>query len=222
MEHPLLKPLSRIWRRLFQAALLVILPLAVTWFVLRLMVNFSETLLGWLPDAWMVLEPFPGRGVVVLLLGLLLVGVLVLTPPVRRLIQAVEGLIRRIPLVQNIYFAVRQLLESLFALTTEKYQRVVLVEFPRKGMHAIGFVTGDGGGEVQARTGGRILSIFLPTTPNPTSGFLLFISEHEVIPLQMSVEDGIKLVISGGIVKPPWPNPFQDVEEQPASVEVSP
>ncbi|MBF0589687.1 MAG: DUF502 domain-containing protein [Magnetococcales bacterium] len=200
-----MKPWTLTLRRLFAAGLLVVLPLAVTWLVLVTLTGFGDRLLlGVLPQAWLPESLPSGLGVVTLLLGLLLVGGLVLTPPGRGLLGFLERLIRRIPLVQNIYFSVKQLLVSLSALSSEKYQRVVLVEYPRRGLHAIGFVTGVGSGEVQALTDARVLSVFLPTTPNPTSGFLLFVPEQDLIPLEMSVEDGIKLVISGGFVTPPW------------------
>jgi uncharacterized membrane protein len=114
------------------------------------------------------------------------------------------------PLVRSVYGAVKQILETVLAQTSTAFREVVLLEYPRRGIWAIGFITGYTEGEVQNLTEDECVNIFLPTTPNPTSGFLLFVPRKELIKLDMSIEEGIKMVVSGGIVTPPDRRPAQE------------
>ena len=109
----------------------------------------------------------------------------------------------RIPLVRILYAGVKQLLETIFLQKTNAFKRVALVEYPRRGAYVIGFITGESKGEVQDKTDKDMINVFIPTTPNPTSGFYILIPEDEVLMLNMTVEDAFKLIISGGIVSPP-------------------
>lgn len=118
-----------------------------------------------------------------------------------------ESLLARMPVIRSVYSALKQIFETVLAQQSTAFRQVVLVEYPRRGTWALGFVSGVSKGEVQRLTKDDCINVFLPTTPNPTSGFLLFVPKDDVIPLEMSVEDGLKMVISGGIVTPPDKTP---------------
>ena len=113
-----------------------------------------------------------------------------------------EGVVEKIPFVRRIYRGTKQIVSSFATMDTKAFTKVVLIEFPRKGAHAIAFVTGKTVGELQRLTSDRHMKIFIPTTPNPTSGFIIFADPSEIIELNMTIEEGIKYVISGGIVSP--------------------
>jgi uncharacterized membrane protein len=121
----------------------------------------------------------------------------------RTLVRLGERLLSRMPVVRGVYGTLKQIFETVLAQKSRSFREVVLVEYPRRGVGAIGFVTGPTSGEIQACSGEELVNVFVPTTPNPTSGFLLFVPRSDLIHLDMSVEDGIKMVISGGIVGPP-------------------
>ena len=114
-----------------------------------------------------------------------------------------ERILNRMPVVRSVYSAIKQIFETILAQQSNAFREAVLIEYPRRGIWAIGFITGTTKGEVQNLTEEETVNIFLPTTPNPTSGFLLFVPREEVVPLDMSVEEAVKMVISGGIVTPP-------------------
>ncbi|MCX5858473.1 MAG: DUF502 domain-containing protein, partial [Proteobacteria bacterium] len=118
----------------------------------------------------------------------------------KKILKFWDHQVTKIPLIRSIYGSVRQLLESLFMQTGHKFQRVVLIEFPRSGMYSVAFITGEPKKEIENKTGKKLLNIFYPTTPNPTSGFFIMLPEDEVTELDMSVEDAFKLIISGGIL----------------------
>ncbi len=191
------------------AGLFALLPVVVTiWFV-RLVLGWIDQILLLLPRAWrpetFLPFPVPGLGLIFLIPILLITGMMVRHYLGRQLLRLWDGLITRVPLANKVYFAVKQLVDTLAHGPAKDFQRVVLVEYPRRGVYAIAFVTGVASGEVQEQTKEQVLNVFLPTTPNPTSGFLLLVPETEVIPLTMTVEDAFKLIMSGGIITPPSP-----------------
>jgi uncharacterized membrane protein len=118
-----------------------------------------------------------------------------------------ERFMEGIPGVGAVYRSVKQIVDTFNAKDRHNFSKVVLVEFPRKGAYTIGFITSLEQGEVQARTSAALVSVFVPTTPNPTGGYVIFVPRHELIELEMSTGDGMKLIISGGTVMPPWPTP---------------
>jgi uncharacterized membrane protein len=118
----------------------------------------------------------------------------------QKLIDTGERLISNIPLVKNVYAAVKQIADAVRSSTGKNYRRVVLIQYPRKGIYTLAFVTGVSEGEIQEKTQDKVINLFVPTTPNPTSGFYLMVPETDVINLDMSVEDAFKLLISGGMV----------------------
>ncbi len=197
-------------RNVFITGLLVTLPIAFTIFILNFL---FKTLDNWLSPGITkllilagtpILEDFrlPGLGVAVTVLIIFLVGVLTKNIFGAKLVQLGEMIVEKIPIVRNVYTGAKQVVTTIAHTDTNAFSRVVLVEFPRKEIYAMGFVTSETKGEVQALLEGDVVSVFVPTTPNPTSGFLVFIAQDEIIDLSMSVEEGIKLIISCGIVTP--------------------
>lgn len=191
-------------RRYLIAGILVWLPLIVTvWFV-RLMVNLVDRTLLVLPDALqpeaLLGFPIPGLGFVLAAATLLVTGMLVTNLLGRRLVKFWEDLLGRIPVVRAIYSASKQLSETLFSGAGKSFRKVCLVQYPRPGMWVLAFVTGAGTEESNRRTGRSLVNIFVPTTPNPTSGFFLMVPREDVIDLDMPVEVGLRLILSGGAV----------------------
>ncbi|WP_323767320.1 DUF502 domain-containing protein [Marinovum sp.] len=150
-----------------------------------------------------------GVGVIVFLLFTLLVGWIAKGLIGRSLVRFAESLVERVPVVRSIYSGVKQIAETVFNQEDRSFEKACLIQYPRKGIWAIGFISTTAKGEIsrRAETGGRLMSIFVPTTPNPTSGFLLFFPEEDVIELEMTVEQAAKLVISAGLVYPNGDDP---------------
>ena len=195
-------------RKYFLTGLLVVVPIAMTVLVVRWLVHFVDSLLmAVLPEALRpeVLYglPVPGVGLVATLLLILLVGVLAANIFGRSLVTFSEKLVDRIPFVKGIYLLFKQVSDTVLNRDRGAFRKVVLIEYPRKGIWAVAFVTGVTKGEVQQITEQRLVNIFVPTTPNPTSGFYILVPEGDMIELSMTVEEAFKLVISGGMVTPP-------------------
>lgn len=195
-------------RGYFLTGILVTAPISITLYVSWVLINFIDDRVKPLipvkynPQTYIPFE-VPGIGLVALVLGLMLVGMLAAGFFGRFMINLSERLLNRMPIVRNVYSAVKQILETVLAQQSNAFREAVLVEYPRRGLWAIAFITGTTEGEVQSLTTEETVNIFLPTTPNPTSGFLLFVPKKDLVPLNMSVEEAIKMVISGGIVTPP-------------------
>ena len=198
----------------FFAGLLVTAPIFLTIYITWMVISFLDSqivslLPGQLRDMFTTNIPgfgeVPGYGLIIGLVMITLVGALAAGFIGRWLIRMGESLLVRMPIVRSIYSASKQVLETVMASQSDAFRDVVLVEYPRKGLWVIGFVTGNTKGEVQQRTLADTVNVFVPTTPNPTSGFLLFCPRSELVFLEMSVDDALKLVVSGGIVTPPAP-----------------
>jgi uncharacterized membrane protein len=184
------------------AGFLVILPVGVTVFVLLALFRFLDSLLGPLFRFFGV--QIPGLGLLSGIALILAVGAMASNVIGRRVVGAFDKLMLRIPFARTIYGAVRQFGDTVFMHNRAPFREAVLVEWPRQGLYTVGFVTGQTRGEVQAKTTERVLNVFVVTTPNPTTGFLCLVPESQVTPLEMSVEDALKLVVSAGIVVPPY------------------
>lgn len=206
----MLKKIQRRIRNIFFTGLLITLPIAITWFILQFLLKnldaFSPVLTKWLiglgapiPEGYRI----PFLGVVFTLLIILLVGWLTTNFFGRKVFKIGEILIEKIPYVRRIYKGSKQMVVSIAQADTSAFRKVVLLEFPRRGLLAIGFVTGESRGEVQQLTQEKVLNVFIPTMPNPTSGFLVFSPPEELTEVSMTIEEGIKYVVSGGIVTPP-------------------
>jgi uncharacterized membrane protein len=183
-------------RKYFITGLLVILPVWATYYVLTAMLGVIDGLLADLP-AQFIGYRIPGMGIITLILVVLFVGMLSANYLGSRIVKTSDELLQKVPLVRGVYFTVKQVMET-FSMK-HQFHGVGLVEYPRKGCYSVGFMTG----EVQgARVGmsGKFVTVFVPTTPNPTAGFLLILPESEVTKLDMSVEEGMKFIISLGLV----------------------
>jgi uncharacterized membrane protein len=195
-------------RAYFLAGVLVTAPLAITFYIVWLIVSFvDDRVSGLLPQRYNpeTYLPFgiPGLGLVIAVAALILVGALTAGYVGRIVVRLSDAALARMPVVRSIYGATKQVFETVLAHKSTAFRQVCLVEYPRHGVWTLGFITGATVGEVQERTSDEVVNVFLPTTPNPTSGFLLFVPRRDIILLDMSIEDGIKMVISGGIVTPP-------------------
>ncbi|PHZ83833.1 DUF502 domain-containing protein [Paremcibacter congregatus] len=153
------------------------------------------------PDTYLPF-PLPGIGLVFLFLLLTLLGFLAANFMGRTLIRIGEKILNRMPVVRSVYNTLKQIFETVISENKGSFQEVVLVEYPRKGLWAIAFISGDNTGEIQSKLPEDVINVFLPTTPNPTSGFLLFVPKKDIIILNMTPDQGAKYVISAGLVDP--------------------
>ena len=197
------------------AGLLVWLPLAITIWVLHSALGLLDGVFGLLLNASQAVLPaaargpieslrnVPGLGVIVLLLGLLLTGAFAANIVGQWALAQGHRLLKNIPIVKSIYSSVKQVSDTLFSSTGNAFREAVLVQYPRQGSWTIAFVTGRPGGEAAQHLQGDYLSVYVPTTPNPTSGIFLMLPRSDVIALAMSVDEALKYVISMGVVAPP-------------------
>jgi uncharacterized membrane protein len=196
-------------RNYFLTGVLVTAPAAITFFLFVKIIGFIDDKIGTLipekynPENYL---PFsiPGLGLVILCASMIFVGIFTAGFAGKALLRLWEKIINHIPVASQIFGTLKQIFETVLSRQSSAFRKVVLVEYPRKKVWAIGFVTSNTKGEIKDKIKGDMINIFLPTTPNPTSGFLLFVHEKEVTYLDMTVEEGIKLVISGGIVTPTY------------------
>jgi len=187
-------------RTYFIAGLIVFLPVAITFSIIAWLFRIVDSFLGWaLPP--LIGRDIPGLGLVASIVVIFIIGALATNVLGRRLVAFFERLMLRIPLARSIYSATKSISDTIFLQRRAAFQRPVLVEWPRSGMYTIGFVTGETFG-LPGAPRGRALNVFVVTTPNPTTGFLTFDPEAEARTLEMSVEDALKIVMSGGIVSP--------------------
>jgi uncharacterized membrane protein len=210
------------------AGLLVWLPIGVTILVFSLMFDLMDRLLLLLPSAYRPEQllgfRIPGLGAILAVMVLLATGLAAANLLGRRLVTSYERLLGRIPIVRSIYSGVKHFAEVVFSDSNASFKKVLLIEYPRPGLYSIAFQTSENPEEVQARTGDEIVTVFLPTTPNPTSGFMLFVPRSAVTELDMPVEDALKMVISLGVVLPRWhpTHPNRDGGAELAQPQASP
>jgi uncharacterized membrane protein len=183
-------------RKYFLTGLLVVVPVTATVLVLKAILSWIDSILGDLPGTAIGLR-FPGLGIITLLLVILSIGVISANYFGNRILRAWDGVMQRLPLVRGVYTTVKQMMETFSV--KHNFSGVALVEYPRAGCYSIGFVTGQVAGEA-AGLAGKHETVFVPTTPNPTAGFLLILPEAEVHHLDMTVEQGMKFIISLGLV----------------------
>ncbi len=196
-------------RRHFIAGILVTAPLAITLFLAWKIIAYIDTRVSHLlppqyhPETYL---PFniPGTGLVIMTIVFITIGAFAAGFMGRFFIRLSERILDRVPIVRSVYGATKQIAQSVFEERSKAFRDVVLLEYPMKGKWAVGFISGRAKGEVQHKTASGVVSVFVPTTPNPTSGFLLFVEEKDLVFLDMTVEEGIKLVVSSGIVVPEY------------------
>lgn len=190
----------------FLTGLLVILPVFITGYVIAFLIKAMDTVLKYIPPKYLP-ETYlniyiPGLGLILVVIIILIVGLLTRSIIGGKIVRLGEYIVDRIPIVRIIYTGVKQLLEAFFLQKKDAFKRVALLEYPRRGIYVIGFITGESKGEIQTKTNKKMINVFVPTTPNPTSGFYILVPEDELTVLNMSVEDAFKLIISGGIFTP--------------------
>jgi len=195
-------------RRYLVAGLLVWLPLGITYILMRFLIGLMDRSLKYvperyLPEAWLGF-PIPGLGVILTIIVLLVTGVLAANFVGRSVVGGWESLMERIPIVRSIYSAAKNFAEIVFSESGSAFSKVLLVEYPRKGLYTLTFQTASDVGEIQGRTGEDVVCCFVPTTPNPTSGFIIIVPKKDVIELDMEVDEAVKLIMSLGVVVPTW------------------
>ena len=195
-------------RRYLVAGILVWLPLGVTIVIVRFLIGLMDKSLVLLPSQYHPEEwagiGIPGLGVILTVILLLITGVLTANFVGRAFLKGWESLLDRIPVARSIYSAAKNFAEIVFSDSGNAFSKVLLVEYPRKGIYTITFQTASEIGEIQARTGEDVVACFVPTTPNPTSGFIIVVPKKDTIELDMEVDEAVKLVMSLGVVIPKW------------------
>jgi uncharacterized membrane protein len=206
-------------RRYLVAGLLVWLPLGVTLLLLKVLIDLMDQTLVLLPAAYRPEALFgfriPGLGLVLSLTVLVVTGILVANLVGRQLVHWWESILQRIPLVRSVYSAAKNFAEIVLTDSSQSFKKVLLIEYPRKGLYSLCFQTSANLGEIQARTGEDVICVFVPTTPNPTSGLILMVPIADVIELDMDIEEALKMVVSLGVIVPQWKG--EDAPAPPAT-----
>lgn len=196
---------SKSLRGYLLTGLIVWLPILVTIVVLRFIIDLLDGTIALIPHAYqpqqLIGMSIPGLGVIISLFLLLGTGIFATNFLGQRLMAWGEALLARIPLVRSIYNAAKQIIDAIFATNSQAFRKVLLIEYPRKGLWTIAFQTGFSSPEITAKTGEEMLSLFVPTTPNPTSGFLMMVAKDEVIELAMTIDEALKFIISLGVMQ---------------------
>lgn len=205
-------------KKYFITGLLIWVPLVITAWVLALIVRTMDQTLLLLPEA---IRPehllgiyIPGIGVITTLMIVFLTGLVTANIIGQRLVRFWEGVLSRIPVVKSVYYSVKQVSDTLFSSSGEAFRKALLVQYPREGIWTIAFQTGQPGGDVVNHLKGEYVSVYVPTTPNPTSGFFLMLPRKDVVELDMSVDEALRYIISMGVVSPPMRNPAGRAQNQ--------
>ena len=192
-------------RNYFISGLLFWVPLALTVFVIKFFLELINNLVPqkYLPEAIFNLDTtIPGSGIILVLIVILITGVLVTNILGRKLVALWERLLNKIPGFRNVYNVLKKVSDTVFNTSTESFRKAFLIQYPSKGIWVIAFQSGDYRGEAESIIGEEIMNLFVPTTPNPTSGFFVMMAKKDAFELDMSVEEAFKLVISAGVVTP--------------------
>lgn len=188
------------------AGLVVWLPIIATVLILRFLIDLLDQTISLLPAKYnpetLLGMNLPGLGAILSVIVLFVTGILATNLFGQKLVRISESILDRIPLVRSIYSATKQMIEAVVSTNSQAFRKVVLVEYPRKGLWSVAFQTGGATGEITKKTEKEMVSIFIPTTPNPTSGFLMMVAKDEIIELEMSVDTALKFIISLGVMQP--------------------
>ena len=202
----MLKKIRKNIKGVFLTGIAAIIPVGVTFYILYLIIGMMNKLVKIIPARFHPdqILPFhlPGLGIIITLILIFTVGLVTKSYLGKKLVSLGERMVGKIPLVRGIYNALKQLVDAVFSDKGQSFKKAVLIEYPREGLYSIAFVTGVSRGEVQVKTAQKCVNVFVPTTPNPTSGFYIMVPESDAIGLDMSVEEAFTLIISGGIVSP--------------------
>tara|TARA_R110001583_G_scaffold195118_1_gene369317 strand:+ start:58757 stop:59383 length:627 start_codon:yes stop_codon:yes gene_type:complete len=200
-------------KKYFITGLLIWIPLTITFMVLAWIINTLDQILLWLPTGSQPRDVLgfniPGIGVLASLLIVFFTGLVAANVLGQKVVQLWEGILARIPVVKSIYYSVKQVSDTLFSSSGQAFRKALLVQYPRQGSWTIAFLTGKPGGDAAKHLEGDFVSVYVPTTPNPTSGFFLMMPKEDVIELEMSVDEALKYIISMGVVSPPTRKPPQ-------------
>jgi uncharacterized membrane protein len=196
-------------KNIFLTGLAVIVPVGLTLYILVFLIGMMDGLLTLVPQRYHSRALFgfhiPGLGIIITILLIFICGLMTKSIVGNRIVVFGERLLDKIPFVRSIHMATKKIVDSMVFYRSRGFKKVVLVEFPRRGAYALAFMTGIPGENIQQKTGRRCVSVYVPTTPNPTSGYFIIYPETEVIQMDMSVEEAFTLIISCGIVNPPEP-----------------
>ena len=202
----MVKWLGAILKRYFLTGLLVLIPISLCIYIVKIVITAADRFLRFLPPAYNpgTYLPFhiPGLGIILTVAVIFLVGLVTANFVGKKVVRGIEYLFARIPLVRTIYTGAKEIVQTIVLDRPSQFRQVVLIEYPRKGIYSIAFVTGSPSGELAAKVDGNFLNVFIPTTPNPTSGFFILVSREEIIPLNITIEDAFKLIMSAGISVP--------------------
>ena len=195
-------------RRYLVAGLLVWIPLGVTIFILKVLIGLMDNSLRLIPEAYrpeaLLGFAIPGLGTILTILIVLITGLLAANLVGRTMVGIWESVLERIPVVRSVYSATKNFAEIVFSDSGQSFKKVLLIEYPRKGIYSLAFQTATSLGEVQGRTGEPVVCTFVPTTPNPTSGYIIIVPKKDVIELDMEIDEALKMIISLGVVVPSW------------------
>lgn len=196
------------FRRYLLTGIVVTAPISITIYLTYVFLTFVDThVTKFFPDIWhqtlYAETTIPGLGLIVAITFFIIVGWFATNVLGRFIIRIYEYVLERMPVVSKLYGAIKQIFETIMASQSSAFREVVMLQYPRKGVWSIGFVTGVTEGQIQRTTEEETVNVFVPTTPNPTSGYLLFVPKKELNYLDMTVEEGVKLVVSAGIITPP-------------------
>ncbi len=202
--------------------IIALLPVLLTGWALMTLVRFTDKALGLIPPAYRPEElvgfPIPGLGLVLSIMVVFVIGAFVANVIGRKFLSLGENILEKIPLLRWFYFSTKQVLEAIFVKGEDSFRRVVLVQYPRKGLYSIGFVTGESEGDLAEKVPGRSFTVFIPTTPNPTSGFLFVIPEAETVPLEWGVDEAFRMIISAGVLLPEEAAGTNDINIRPMPI----
>lgn len=195
-------------RTYFATGILIAIPLFATLWFVHFLLNILNGFLK-VPTSFLIKYNIPYIKIIIPIIGLIIIflvitGIGILTTNIigRKLIKLGETTLSKLPIINVVYNSVKQFMEAIFLLRRSSFTKVVLVEYPKKGIYSVGFVASDQKSSIHNTVNKDLINIFIPTTPNPTSGMLVMIPKDETIPLNISVEDGLKFIISGGIISP--------------------
>jgi len=206
-EKPAKVSLGAKFRSRFFAGILITVPITLTGYLVWVVVHSVDTMVAsvlphqWNPNTYLPFD-VPGLGLIIFFVAMVVIGAVTASLLGRFFHRWFERILNRLPVVRGIYSAIKQIMDTVFSQRSQAFREAVLVEYPRRDLWTIAFITGETKGEVKNLHEDDIINIYVPTTPNPTSGFLLFVPKSEVIPLDMSVDEALKMVISTGIVTP--------------------
>lgn len=198
---------SKSLRSYLLAGLIVWLPILVTVVVVHFLIDLLDGTIALLPKSYQPEQLFgfqlPGLGVLLSLTLLLVTGIVATNIFGQRVVAWSEALLDKIPLVRSIYNAAKQMSNAIFANNGQAFRKVLMFEYPRKGMWSVGFQTGEATNEINQHIGSEMVSVYIPTTPNPTSGFIILVPKQEVVELSMTIDEALKFIISLGVMHPP-------------------